>query len=471
MGGIRWRGHWTTTFEGLADDLLAMVGRYAHHFRSKTRRVTGQAEHYLAGLMQADRKNMERMAELVADSDGQRLHHFLSNSPWDHRAVMDQVAQDTDRLLGGQPDSCLIFDETSFAKKGRESVGVARQWCGRLGKLENCQVAVFAALSDGRHTGLIDARLFLPEEWVKDPKRCRGEGVPADQIAAVSKTQHALAMVAHARRLGVRFGWVGGDAGYGKEPAFLRGLATMGEIFVVDVHKNQHIYPSDPAPRVPKPSSGRGRKPSRPQAQSASLRVDQWVAQQPAEAWQRLTLRDSSRGKLRVDVLHQRVWLWDHEEVQAHCWHLVVRREVGAPAKIKYSLSNAPSDTPVARLAAMQGHRFWVERAFQDGKSECGLADYQVRGWLGWHHHVAMVKIAMLFMLEQRLARRTSHPLLSCADITEILKELLPRKTVNYDELLRQIECRHRRRQSAIDSAYRRQNTASVGLPRNAARR
>ena len=115
-------------------------------------------------------------------------------------------------------------------------------------------------------------------------------------------------------------------------------------------------------------------------------------------------LRDSTRGKLVVEALSQRVWLWDGEEATAHCWHLIVRREIGARDEIKFTLSNAAAETPLERLAVMQGQRFWVERSFQDGKSNCGMADYQVWLWSGWHHHMAMVTIAMLFMAEERTA-------------------------------------------------------------------
>ena len=136
-----------------------------------------------------------------------------------------------------------------------------------------------------------------------------------------------------------------------------------------------------------------------------------------------------------------------------------MRREVSAPEKIKHALSNAPSDTPAERLATMQGHRFWVERAFQDGKSECGLGHYQVRRWSAWHHHIALVMITMLFMLEQRRSRQDTYPLLSCADITDILKELLPRKPADRQALFNRVAERHKRRQAAIRSAYRRQGT------------
>ena len=397
---------------------------------------------------------MERMAEAMPDTDYQRLQHFLSHSPWDHRAVMRQVAADADRLLGGDPDSCLLIDESGFVKKGKDSAGVARQWCGRLGKLENCQVGVFATLCRGERRVPIDARLYLPQEWVKDRRRCRKAGIPDAEIVAGSKAQHALAMVQQARADGLRFAWVGLDGGYGKEPWLLRALDAAGETFVADVHKSQIIYETDPQPRVPDHVPGRGRRPTRLQAQTAGIRVDHWLARQPPTAWQRLTLRDSTRGKLRVEALSRRVWLWDGEEATAQCWHLIVRREIGAPGEIKFTVSNAPAETPLERLAVMQGQRFWVERGFQDGKSHCGMADYQVRGWSGWHHHMAMVMIAMLFMAEQRAACEQTEPLLSCGDIVALLRHFLPQAAVSREDVIQQMRLRHRQRRAAIDAAY-----------------
>ena len=203
--------------------------------------------------------------------------------------------------------------------------------------------------------------------------------------------------------------------------------------------------------------SGRGRKRKRRVAQSEPVRVDQWLETQPASAWQRLTLRESTRGKLQVDVVHRRVWVWDGKEAQARHWHLIVRREVKSPEKLKYSLSNAPEETTLQRLAQMQGQRYWVERSFQDGKSQAGLGHYQVRGWKPWHHHMALVMMAMLFMLKERIEQQEEYPLLSCADIETLLAHFLPRRDVGVDEVIRQMEFRHQKRQAAIDFAYAKQ--------------
>jgi len=407
--------------------------------------------------MQAKRKNMERMAEVVPNSCDQALQHFLSNSNWDHRGVIDQVALESSEMIGDGKNTALIIDESYFAKKGKKSVGVSRQWNGRLGKVDNSQVGVFAALSCGKLATLIDAHLYMPKEWIDDPERCNASHVPAESQVMKSKSDLALEIVTHNRELGVGFNWVGLDGGYGKDPALLRSLDNDGETFVADVHKDQLIYLEDPQPIIPERTSVKGRKPTTPVAQAATTRVDKWVASQPEIAWKRMKLRHSTKGRQYVDVIHQMVWLWNKKEATAHCWHLIVRREINARNEIKYSLSNAPADTTPLRLAKMQGQRFWVERSFQDGKSQAGLADYQVRGWKAWHHHVALVMMAMLFMLKERIELQDDYPLLSIADVECLLAHILPKRDIDIEEVTRQMQIRHRKRKASIDYAYKKQ--------------
>jgi len=396
------------------------------------------------------------MTEVVPDTEYQALQHFVSHSPWDHRPVMDQVALDADRLLGGSPDTGLIIDETGIPKKGEMSVGTARQWCGRLGKVDNCQVGVFASLACGSSATLIDGRLYLPKEWTDDRERCRRAGVP-DDVLFKTKSQIALDIVRHANSLGLRYAWVGVDGGYGKEPQFLLALDDEGEQFVADVHKDQPIYLEDPAPCIPPRCTSRGRVPSRYKTEVPKNTVAAWAASQPEEAWQRITIRDSTKGRLEIDLLTQRVWVWLDKEKTVRQWYLVVRREVYARDTIKYSLSNAPAATPLERLAFMQGQRYFVERSFQDAKGSVGMDHYQIRGWRAWHHHMALVMMSMLFMLETRLEQKEPYPLLSCPDIATLLAHFLPRRDVTEEEVLRQMEVRHRQRQASIDSAYARQ--------------
>ena len=399
---------------------------------------------------------MERMAEAVPGCDDQALQHFLTNSPWDDQRVVGQVAHDANTLLGGRGNSCLILDESGMPKKGDKSVGVSRQWCGQLGKTDNCQVGVYSTLCHGQHAIPIGFRLYLPRSWVDDEQRCREAGVPDEFIEFHRKPDLAVQLVIEARVYGAQFEWVSTDAFYSKDPAFTRMLDRLKEIFMADVSKSQHIYLEDPDPTVPPVTSKKGRKPSKLKAQCASIRVDKWAARQPASKWKRTRVRDATKGKLWVEILHRRVWLWDGKESAANCWHLIVRRDIGT-TDIKYSLSNAPASTSYKRLAYMQAQRYWIERNFQDAKTQFGMGQYQARKWRSWHHHMAMVMMAMLFTVEQRMLFKGSYPLLSCFDIVTILKFLLPRRTVTLEEVIRQLEVRHKRRQASIDYAYHKQ--------------
>ncbi|MBF0421263.1 MAG: IS701 family transposase [Magnetococcales bacterium] len=414
--------------------------------------------------MQTQRKNMERMAEVVPGSGDQALQHFLTNSPWNEREVLDQVALEADRLIGGEEGSALLVDESGITKKGKHSVGVSRQWNGRLGKVDNCQVGVYATLCRGPHATLVDARLYLPDNWVQDPKRCQKAGIPEDRRTLKSKPQMALEMIRYNRRLGVRFFWVGMDGFYGNDPDLLRSLDSDGEVFMADIHKDQRIYLEDPQPSVPEAKPGRGRNKTCRVSRVSPIRVDKWMEDQSSTAWKRVGLRESTKGFLDVEVLHRCVWVWDGKEEHAHQWHLLVRREINAPGEIKYSLSNARNDISIERLAHMQGQRYWVERSFQDGKSHVGLDHYQARSWRSWHHHMALVMMAMLFMLEERLLHKRTYPLLSCSDIETLLARFLPRRDIDLDEVVRQMENRHKKRQHSIDHAYHKQGIAQAGM-------
>jgi SRSO17 transposase len=440
------------SFENLAQDFIAFHRRYHSHFELKTKSVIEQSFHYACGLIQAHKRNMERMVEAVPDSEWNAQQNFATYSPWDAQELMDHVACDADRLIGGQNDSFLVVDESAITKKGEKSVGVARQWNGRLGKVDNCQVGVFTALACKNRVTLVDSRLYLPEEWINDKERCRLAGVPDDRIQHRTKPQLAVEMVKAARANGLRFTWTAVDALYGNDPAFLRALDDEQEIFMADVHCDQTIYLQDPAPYRPCRKSKRGPKPTRLQTRQKGIRVDEWAAQQPESAWQTVSLRESTKGELTARVLHCLVWLWDGKEEHARQWHLMVRDDSEGTPRRKYALSNGPHCTPLKRLAYMQGQRYWVERALQDGKGQSGLAEYQVRTWKGWHHHMAMVMLVQLFMLETKITHANTCQLLSCTDVRILLSHFLPRRDITTAEVIRQMLIRHKQREAATAS-------------------
>lgn len=428
---------------------------YVPCFQSATRSVAEAAKGYLRGLYQSSRANLERMAEQVADSHYPRLHHMLSESPWDVAAVRRQLIVDANAHFG-HGGTALVIDESGFAKKGLHSAGVARQWNGRLGKTDNSQVGVFAAVTRNQVSALVDGELYLPKEWVEDADRCDAVGVPKEAQTLRSKGEIALAMIRRQRLSGLHFDYTAFDGGYGHLPWFVRTLDDDGEIFLAEVHSNQVIYIEHPQPAVPARRSNKGRAPSRLKCTQPAQTVAAWAAAQPASAWRRMSLRDGEKGEIVADFLHVRAFVWDGAEAAARHWHLLVRREPDG-VTLKFCLSNAKPDASLRQLVTMQMARYFVERAFNDAKSACGMADYQVRGWHAWHHHMALAMVALMFLAKERIAQRDTHRLLSCLDIVEMLRHKLPKKIQSDDQLVNTIANRHRRRAMAMNSAYAKQ--------------
>ncbi|MBF0102678.1 MAG: IS701 family transposase [Desulfobacterales bacterium] len=418
---------------------------------------TDTAYQYICGLIQSDRRNIERMEENVVESDYETLQQFISSSPWDARAVINKVAVESDRLIGGTGRTGLLLDETSFIKKGKCSVGVARQWSGRLGKTENSQIAVFAALCAGDRVIPVDTELFLPNEWTDDKKRCREAGVPEDRFDYKTKPELAVEIVLRQRKLGVRFDYVCADGLYGNSPTFCRALEDASEIFLVHVHSDQRVYQQDPQPMIPERISNKGRKPTKLQAQCEPIRVDDLFKSLNDDDLVRIKVRDTTTGSLEVYAYRCKVWVWDGEEDEARIWTLYIRRDSQSPDEIRYCLTNTVDGTPTSVLAEMEAQRYWVERAFEDAKGQAGMAEYQVRGWNAWYHHMALVMMAMLFMTKNKMLYQDQIPLLTCYDIKVLLAYFLPNRKNSVDEIIRQMELRHAKRRAASESATKRQ--------------
>ena len=378
---------------------------------------------------------------------------MLSESAWDRGDVRRQLIVDANAHFGYA--CALVIDESAFAKKGDMSAGVARQWNGRLGKTDNSQVGVFAAVTRDGASALVEGELYVPKAWFADPARCQSAGIPEDR-AFRTKGEIALDMIHRLRREGLRFAYTVFDAGYGHLSWLLRALDGEQETFLAEVHADQSIYLSDPAPVVPARQAVKGKAPSRLQAQSLSLTVTAWAAAQPPTRWYRLSVREGEKGEVVADYLKQRVWLWDGAERRAHCWHLLVRREIDG-STLKFCLSNTKPEASLRRLTEMQAARHFVERAFADAKGACGMADYQVRGFSTWHHHMALVMVALMFLAKERLTHGEAAGLLSCNDLVEIMRHKLPSRIKTDDDLVQVIEDRHRRRRTAMNHAYQKQ--------------
>lgn len=425
-------------------------------FISYRKNVSDKAHRYLYGIMQDGiRKNMSQIAQRIPEASPDNLQNFISDSKWSARDVMNQVAQQVNEQIGDEHETCLLIDECGIAKKGEKSVGVARQWLGCEGKIDNGQVGVYSALCKDNNGSLIDARLYLPKEWTDDPERCQDAGIPQDDIVFKTKEQIALEMVAHARDSGMEFAWVGADAGYGKGINVMKSLDSMNETFLIDIHSDFHVYNKPVKPYLPVKEKGtRGRDYCRYQTDQKPVRVDQWAKRQPQSAWKKCTVRQSTKGILQYEYLTLYCWIWEKDTGNSFRWHLIIRRNPKTKSDYKYSLSNADKSTSLQRLAYMQGQRFWIERMFKDAKGECGMADYEARGWNAWHHHMALVLLAQSFLLDERILNADEVPLLSCADLVELLSAMLPTRDRTLDDIVAAMENRHRKRQQAIDSAF-----------------
>ena len=439
----------------MADRFLGFVKSYAEHFKSYRRDVSEKAKQYASGLMQAgSRKNIYAISEVVPDTDNRNLQQFITHSKWSAREVLDHVAHDADEVIGDGTDAALIIDESGFAKQGKMSVGASRQYLGRLGKVDNGQVAVFGVLAKGRFATAIDSRLYLPKEWTEDAERCNKAGIPESERVFKTKSQLALEIVEQARRNGVRFGWVGADAGYGSGPDFLFALADAGHTFLIDIHKSFVIYGVGRQLRIHEPSSN-GQKARRLISARESLSVEEFVQACSTKDWRLYNVRQTTRGSLKLRVLRKSVYVWHKQSGQGRRYELLVTENLDGQDR-KYSLTNQKSSTSTQRLSWMQRQRYWVERCFEDGKSQCGMADYQVRLWKAWHHHMALVMMAMLFMLSERLHMREQCPLLSCADIERLLAAFLPRRNASPEQVLSHMSRRHEMRRRATESHAKR---------------
>lgn len=441
---------------------MSFAEEFTSFFRVGRKSAAEHARCYLAGLVQAEhgRKNIERMAEVVPHFDYQGVQQFISDSPWEAGALMHEVARQADGLLGGASDSRLILDDSSMSKKGHHSAGVARQYNGNLGKVDSCQNGVFASLSAGVHATPAGVRLYLPEAWCSDAARCEKAGVPEENRVFKTKPELALELVIESRQLGLRFGMICADGGYG-QASFLRALDGLGESFVIEVHCDQRIYTEAPWPM----ETPTGRRMTATPA--AAVRMDQWRAGQPEGDWERLKIRDTTGGWVEVNYVARRCWLWDGTEAVPRCWWVLAWQnpDEGPEARVHYALSNAPADADPRRLVSHGVHRYWIERNFQDAKSEAGLADYQVRGWLGWHHHVAMVMLAMLFILREKVLHAPScrELSLSAGDVVFLLTQLLPRRIETPDDALDILE--QRRSARLYDQRRKRERTARSRPP------
>ena len=431
---------------------------YGCLFKVHQRQNTEKAQQYLEGLFHEGKHNIERMNERIEKSDYQQLHHFISVSPWDHSPVIEAVSNDMSSLFEARPElTGLIIDESGHRKRGKKSVGVARQYLGSIGKVDNGQVAVFAALSQGDDVGMVDTRLYLPKEWTQDKVRCEKAGIPLNKQAYKTKPALALEMIKQMGD-GVKYDWVGGDSIYGNSIELRKGLQELGQLFVMDVGENLLVYVEDPQPYIPVAKSGRGRNNSSYVSDYKSLKVKDLKANLTDSQCKTYTVRKGTKDPMIRKVVVLDVYVWSAKRVttaKAEKLRLIISCNPDG-SEVKYSLTN---DTSLADQEKLSDHgalyrqiqRYWVERGIQDCKDSLGLTDYQVRGWRAWHHHMTLTIMALHYMLEEKVLNEKEIPLLSCPDIKFFLAQTLPKKANSPEEVWSLIQKRHEQRQNDLN--------------------
>ncbi len=385
--------------EGMFERLERFVEPFAAIMESSQQKQ--HLREYLAGLFSdVLRKSAEAIAYLH-DQDRQGLQKFIGQALWDDGLLIEELSRQVGAALG-EPDGVLVFDPSAFKKQGKSSVGVARQWCGRLGKIDNCQVGVYLGYASRREHALVDVRLYLPEGWATDRARREKCGVP---VEIRFQTRHALALemlAEHGTRL--PHSWIAGDDEMGRSSAFRRDLRGLRERYLLAVPSNTLVRDLAAAPPE---YGGRGTPPRVP-----FVRVEHWREALREDAWTTIDVRDGARGPLVVQAVKTQVQAKTDRRRKGPEETLVVLREKQDDGTMKhdYYLSNASAETALSEFARVAKAEHRIEECLQRAKSAAGLAEYQVRNWIGWHHHQTLSLLATWFLTQEDRRGKKVHP-------------------------------------------------------------
>ncbi len=379
-------------------------------FKCHRKDNTSKAWRYLCGLIQGNRA-MGETKKLVYDAEYYQFQHFITDSPWDSRPVMDKIAQEADRLIGSDSMNCLRLNQVRFLKQSNTSPGmIVVQGDGF--KKYRCQIAVCGALSSNDQSALIDTELYLPEFWTGSPRRCEKAGIPESAQQYCTMAELASRIVERQRQAGLRFACVCVGNILGDKLELCRRLDDSGEKFMVRAPHELMGFPENPL-----------------DANGKRLKLSPWYPAQlcilgyhiPPEKQERVTVRKAAAAE-QYDVCRRHVWFLDRDAKTARRYWLYERKDHNF--KREYFLSNLPEDTTLAQLAQTESNQFLADRAIDDG-AEVGMGDYQIRSWRGWHHHMTMVMLAALFRLKHQIIAGSNAAELSDQDIRAMLDDLL----------------------------------------------
>jgi SRSO17 transposase len=378
-------------FSGMSRRLEIFAQPFVERLGRKERQ--GHAQMYLSGLLSdLERKNIESIA-YRHDEDRRGLQNFIGQSTWDHAPLLEELVRQVGQTIG-EEDGVIVFDPSGFAKKGQESVGVARQWLGRFGKTDNGQVAIYMGYASREEHALVNERLFLPREWTRDRRRCRKCGVPKN-IRFQTRHQLALEMLDESGEF-LPHAWIAGDTEMGRSTKFRRDLRVREEKYLLGIPSNTSIRDLNAAPP---PYGGRGARPKQP-----FQNVTRWRESLPLSAWTRVQVRDGEKGPLIVEVVKTRVLAHTERkrgEVTEELLVVTRCRDEDNQWDYHYYLSNADPITSVEELARVAKAEHRIEECIERAKSEAGLAHYEVRTWQGWHHHQTLSLLATWFLIRE----------------------------------------------------------------------
>jgi SRSO17 transposase len=362
-----------------ADEVVAVGERIGRHFaRSEPRR---RAIGYVRSLLSStERKNGWQLAEHLGDPTPDGVQHLLARADWDADAVRDDLLGYVAEHLG-HSDGVLVVDETGFLKKGIKSCGVARQSSGTAGRIENCQIGVFLGYATKKGRALVDRSLYLPKDWANDADRCQEAGIPK-KVAFATKILLARQMIDHAIAAGLPARWVTADAVYGSDYHFRTAIEGHGLGYVVGVRTDFAVWVG-----------------------FRQVRARSLLAGIPADAWQRLSCGDGSKGPRLYDWAVTRT---NSPEADEYARWLLIRRSVSDPTEVAYFACGGPPTTTLAELVRIAGARWAVEDLFELAKGDCGLDESEVRSWTGWHRHVTLsvLALAVVAVIQSRVVKR-----------------------------------------------------------------
>jgi SRSO17 transposase len=406
---------------------------------------------YLQGLLgDAMRKNVEQMA-LGLGEKVRSMQYFIGQSPWKAEPVIAMHQRLVAETLG-ETDGVALIDESGVVKQGEDSVGVAAQYCGSVGKIANSQVGVYLGYASRKGYSLVEGQLFMPDGWFEDGQAGKREacGVPAD-LKPQTKPEIGLELLHKAIERGsLPFQWVAADELYGDSPAFRDGVAELGKWYFTEVKCSTLIWRCRPEVYVPD-WKGRGRHPTHLHLRNPAdhpVSLNELANSIPNQGWTTATIKEGSKGPIVCDFSFLRIIESRNNLPGPEIW-LIIRRNREDPSIIKFYFSNAPADTPLIEFVRLSGMRWPIETIFEEAKGEVGFDHYEMRSWIGWHHHMLLVALAHHFLIRLRIRFQYLAPALTLYQVRLLLASVLPKPVFDPSAALQRVRYYQKRNYQA----------------------